>query len=156
VFVKYYTHLERAFSELASAFTAQDVLSNEWAIDAYRDGERLTTRIGMGGVGAPLIAKTVELHLEDRRASAEKVTLSISWIATGPTALFPRMDADLSIEPLGGDLTQLSFQGSYKPPSGAPGLLLDRWVLHRVAEATVKNLVDRLARALTEHDSHTE
>jgi hypothetical protein len=27
-------------------------------------------------------------------------------------------------------------------------VLLDRWVLHRVAEASVKNLVDRVAKAL--------
>lgn len=113
MFVRYYTHLERAFSELASAFTAQELALNEWATDAYRDGERLTARIGVGGVEAPLVAKTVELHLEDRHASADKVALSISWTATGPTALFPRMDAELMIEPLGPDLTQLSLQGSY-------------------------------------------
>jgi hypothetical protein len=67
------------------------------------------------------------------------------------------MDADLMIEPLGPDLTQLSFQGSYTPPFGVPGLLLDRWVLHRVAEASVKNLVDRVAKALRTHESvHAE
>ena len=54
------------------------------------------------------------------------------------------------IEPLGPDLTQLTFQGSYTPPLGLPGRLLDRWVLHRVAEANVKNLVDRIAKALRE------
>ncbi len=148
MFIKYYTQLERAFPELASAFTAQELSLNEWATDAYRDGERLTARIGLGGVEAPLVAKTVELHLEDRYASTDRVNLSISWTATGPTALFPRMDADLMIQPLGPDLTQLSFQGSYTPPFGVAGVLLDRWVLHRVAEASVKNLVDRVAKAL--------
>ena len=148
MFIKYYTQMERAFPELASAFMAQDLPLNEWATDAYRDGERLTARIGLGGVEAPLVAKTVELHLEDRYASTDRVNLSISWTATGPTALFPRMDADLMIQPLGPDMTQLSFQGSYTPPFGVPGVLLDRWVLHRVAEASVKNLVDRVAKAL--------
>jgi len=153
VFVKYYTHLEGPFSELASVFSARDFPLNDWATDAYRDGESLTARIGMGGSEAPLVAKTVELHLEDRHASADRVVLSMSWTATGPTALFPRMDADLIIEPLGPDLTQLSFQGSYVPPLGVAGMLLDRWVLHRVAEASVKNLVDRVAKALRTHES---
>lgn len=148
MFIKYYTQLERAFPELASAFTAQELSLNEWATDAYRDGERLTARIGLGGVEAPLVAKTVEFHLKERYASADRVSLSISWTATGPTALFPRMDADLMIQPLGPDLTQLSFQGSYTPPFGVAGVLLDRWVLHRVAEASVKNLVDHVAKAL--------
>ncbi len=148
MFIKYYTQLERAFPELASAFTAQELSLNEWATDAYRDGERLTARIGLGAVEAPLVAKTVEFHLKERYASADRVSLSISWTATGPTALFPRMDADLMIQPLGPDLTQLSFQGSYTPPFGVAGVLLDRWVLHRVAEASVKNLVDHVAKVL--------
>ena len=152
VFVKYYTHLERGFSELAEVFTAQDLPLSEWASDAYRHGENLSARIGVGGVEAPLVAKTVEVHLEDRSVGTDRVALSISWTATGPTALFPRMDAELIIEPLGPDLTQLSFQGSYAPPLGAPGLVLDRWVLHRVAEASVKNLLDRLSEALRTHE----
>jgi len=157
VFVRYYTHVERSFSDLAAAFTAQHLPLNEWATDAYRDGERLTVRIGVGGVAAPLVAKRVELRLEDRYAGADKVVLAVSWTATGSTALFPRMDADLMIEPLGPDLTQLTFQGSYVPPFGVPGSLLDRWVLHRVAEASVKNLVDRVAKDLRSHESaHAE
>lgn len=150
MFVKYYTHLEQSFPELAPAFTAQDLPLNEWARDAYREGERLTARIGVGGTGAPLIAKTVELRLGNTVATVDRVALSISWTATGPTALFPQMDAELMIEPLGADLTQLTFQGSYTPPLGPPGRLLDRWMLHRVAEASVKNLVDRTAKALRE------
>ncbi len=150
MFVKYYTHLEQSFPELATAFTAQDLALNEWATDAYRKGESLAARIGVGGTEAPLIAKTVEVRLGNTVAAADRVTLSISWTATGPTALFPQMDAELMIEPIGPDLTQLTFQGSYTPPLGLPGRLLDRWVLHRVAEASVKNLVDRIAKALRE------
>ncbi|GMQ85499.1 MAG: hypothetical protein BMS9Abin07_1065 [Acidimicrobiia bacterium] len=150
MFVKYYTHLERSFADLASFFTTRDLPLNELATDAYRDGERLTARIGVGGTEA--FAKTVELQLQDLSSAPDKVVLSIGWTATGPTALFPRMDGDLMIEPLGPDLTQLSFQGSYTPPFGAPGLLLDQWVLHRVAEASVKNLVDRVADSLRTHN----
>ena len=157
MFVKYYTHLERPFDELVGSFTATDIPLNEWAIDAYRDAERLTAKIGLGGTKTPLLAKTVEFHIEDRVASADRVSLPINWTATGPTSLFPRMEADLIIEPLGPDLTQLTFQGSYTPPFGAPGLLLDRWALHRVAEASVKNLVDRVANALrTIESDHAE
>ena len=100
--------------------------------------------VGRGGV----VAKMVELEMKDRSAGPDQVVLAVSWTATGATALFPRMEADLTMRPLGPDLTQLSFEGSYEPPLGVPGAVLDRWVLHRVAEASVKNFVDRVAQDL--------
>lgn len=146
MFVRYYTHIERPFSDLAPVFSAQDLPLTERASDAYRDAERLTARISVGGGGA--LAKRVELEIKDRYAGPDQVVLAMSWTATGATALFPRMEADLKIEPLGQDLTQLGFEGSYEPPLGVPGAALDRWALHRVAEAGVKNLVDRVAQDL--------
>ncbi len=145
MFVRYYTHIERLFSEVAPAFTAKDLPLTKRASDAYRDAERLTVRLSVGG-GA--LAKKVELEIKDRYAGPDQVVLAMSWTATEATALFPRMEADLKIEPLGLNLTQLSFEGSYQPPLGAPGAVLDQWALHRVSEASVKNLVDRVAEDL--------
>lgn len=146
MFVRYYTHVERDFADLASVFTAQSLPLSERATDSYRDAERLTVKLHVGSGGA--LAKSVELEIKDRYAGPDQAVLALSWIATGATALFPRMEADLKIEPLGRDLTQLSLEGSYEAPMGAPGAVLDRWALHRVAEASVKNLVDRVAQDL--------
>jgi len=145
VFVKYYTHLERPFSDLVPAFTTQDLPLAERASDAYRHAERLTVRLS---VGTGVLAKMVELEMKDRSAGPDQVVLAVSWTATGGTVLFPRMEADLKMQPLGPDLTQLSFEGSYEPPLGLPGAVLDRWALHRVAEVCVKNFVDRVAQDL--------
>lgn len=60
------------------------------------------------------------------------------------------MDADLLLAPLGTQLTQLALRGSYRPPLGALGRAADRALLHRIAEASVKGFVDRIARALEE------
>lgn len=146
MFVRYYTHLDRSFSDLAPVFSAQNLPLAERASDAYRDAEGLTATISVGSRGA--LAKTIELEIKDRYAGPDQVVLAMSWTATGATALFPRMEADLKIEPLGPALTQLSFEGSYQPPLGAPGAAMDRWALHRVAEASVKNLVDLIAQDL--------
>ncbi len=54
---------------------------------------------------------------------------------------------------MGPGLTHLAFRGSYEPPLGAVGRFMDRALLHRVAELTVKNLVDRLAAAIVERVS---
>jgi len=146
VFVRYYTHIERPFSDLAPVFTAENLPLIERASDAYRDAEELTVRLSVDSGGA--LAKRVELEIKNRSVAPDQVVLAVSWTATGTTALFPRMEADLKLEPLGPGETQLSFEGSYEPPLGAPGAVLDRWALHRVAEASVKNLVDRVAQDL--------
>lgn len=54
------------------------------------------------------------------------------------------MTADLMLVPLGDQLTQIRFEGAYEPPLGGTGRLLDRIILHRVAEVSVENMVDRI------------
>ena len=44
--------------------------------------------------------------------------------------------------------TQLSISARYVPPLGALGSAIDRALLHRVAEATMKDFLDRVATAL--------
>ena len=77
-----------------------------------------------------------------------RLTVPLSWTAEGPTALFPRMDADLMLATLGPDASQLSLRGSYRPPMGAVGRALDRMLMHRVAESSVKGFVDRIAGSI--------
>ena len=64
--------------------------------------------------------------------------------------MFPALDADLEVAPLGTGSTQLSISARYVPPLGKIGRLIDRAVLSRVAEATVKDFLDRVAFAVTE------
>ena len=80
---------------------------------------------------------------------ASTTTLPLEWWATGTTALFPRMDAELTVADLGGSLTQVLFQGNYQPPLGSVGRMLDRAVLHRFAEVSVKDFVDRIVGLLS-------
>jgi hypothetical protein len=72
----------------------------------------------------------------------------LEWWATGTPALFPRMEAELTVADMGGDLTQVRFQGSYEPPLGTVGRILDRTLLSRFAEASVKDFVDRVIAIL--------
>jgi hypothetical protein len=45
--------------------------------------------------------------------------------------------------------TQLTLRGRYEPPLGTLGRQIDRLLLHRVAEATVRSFMRRLAESLT-------
>ena len=75
--------------------------------------------------------------------------LALRWEATGPGGrLFPALDADMSLTPAGEHSTRLSLAGVYRPPLAALGAGLDRAVFHKVADATVRSLLARVANVL--------
>lgn len=119
---------------------------SESADIAYRHGEELLARIG-GGEGK--VAKTVRLELGEPTHGESSTTLPFAWWATGTPFLFPTMDAELVLASMGPALTQVTLQGTYKPPIGPVGKALDRVLLHRFAEASVKDFVDRVVDELT-------
>jgi hypothetical protein len=71
-----------------------------------------------------------------------------------PARLHPR-SADIEVAPLGADQTHLSISGRYEPPMRAIGRILDRTLLHRVAEATVKDFLDRVAERIRTREPAT-
>jgi hypothetical protein len=116
---------------------------------AYGDGLTGLVRVGpLGGVKG--VSKLVRVHVLDVVTRGESAVLALRWEATGPgSQLFPVLDADISLTPAGEHATRLSLAGSYRPPFGAVGAGLDRAVLRRVADATVRSLLARVADVLT-------
>lgn len=146
MFVYYYVHLAVPADRASARLKALTGLENA-AEAAYREGEVLRTRLSPHE-GA-FLTKAVRLTVGAPQRGPGEITVPITWVAIGTPGLFPRMDADLVLTDLGSDLTQLTFRGSYRPPLGSVGRVVDRTILHRVAESCVKSFVDRLARALT-------
>ena len=62
--------------------------------------------------------------------------------------LFPALDADLTLRPAGEQATVLTLVGAYRPPLGGLGAGLDRAILHRVATATIRTFLGRVADAI--------
>jgi hypothetical protein len=151
MFVYYFVHLRLAFDTVERRLL--DVLSGleEYAAAAYREGEKLRATVGVGGDSKPLIAKTVEIDVGEPLRGQTETEVPISWRATGAPGLFPQMDAGIVVGSLGPELTQLILRGSYEPPFGLIGRALDRTMFHRVAEASVKGFVDRIATSI-EHE----
>ena len=81
------------------------------------------------------------------------VVYPISWTATGAQALFPKLTGELVLSHVGPEKTKLSLEATYQPPLGHLGRVVDRVVLGRFAESTVKNWVDQLAEALISEGS---
>ena len=143
--VYYYGHVNGTLEEVSAAIGDAEGQVSAWARLAYRKGEELRTRIDAG----PFIpAKEVEITLGQPMGRSSSVIIRIDWKATGVDALFPTMSADLVLQPVGPGLVSVVFRGSYHPPLGGFGRILDRTVLHRLAEASAKAFLDQLCRAV--------
>jgi hypothetical protein len=90
----------------------------------------------------------VEITVGEPYRSSIRTSLPLSWTAPGTGSLFPSLDADVDVARLGSERTLLSISARYRPPLGPVGRALDRAVMHRVAEATVKDFLDHVAEAL--------
>ena len=95
------------------------------------------------------MSKLVEVHFLEVVTRGESAVLALRWEATGPGGrLFPALDADICLTPAGEHSTRLSLAGVYRPPLAAVGAGLDKAVFHRVADATVRSLLARVADVL--------
>ena len=76
--------------------------------------------------------------------------LTLRWEATGPGgALFPTLDADITLTPAGPDTSLLTLDGAYRPPLAALGASLDRTILNRVATPTGRSLLSQIAESIS-------
>ena len=115
---------------------------------AYGDGLAGLVRVGPLGA-APGMSKLVEVHVRDVVTRGESAVLALRWEATGPGGrLLPALDADIWLAPAGEHSARLSLAGVYRPPLAAVGAGLDKAVFHRVADATVRSLLARVADVL--------
>lgn len=150
MFVQYFNRIELPLPVVEARLDDIRASMEEWADVAYREGEQLRARVGPGVDG---YAKTVNLTIGQPEIRSAGLVYPISWTASGPTALFPRLNADLILTHLGHDTTQMSIVGTYQPPLGPVGYVVDRILLKKVAEATIQDWLDRVSEALIEESS---
>jgi len=117
------------------------------ATKANHHGDRLLAEVGFGD--EVRIAREVAIDLGSPLRLPTKTIVPLRWTATGASGLFPSLDADLEIAPLGQDRCQLSLSARYVPPLGALGRVIDRALLFRVAEATIKNFLDQVRDSIS-------
>jgi hypothetical protein len=147
MFARYFVELPLPADRLERALLASP---EAWlpglAVEAHAHGERLLAEVGFGErvhvsrrviveVGRPLHRHTTTL-------------LPIRWRPASAMGLIPELDGDLEVAALTPAASQLSISARYTPPLGSVGAAIDRALLHRVAEATLKDFLDRIAEAL--------
>jgi hypothetical protein len=104
----------------------------------------------VGPLGAvPGLSKVVQVQVQDLRAIGDSARFALRWEVAGPGgALFPALDADITLTPAGEQAATLTLTGAYRPPLGTAGVALDRAVLHRVATATTRAFLHSIAEAI--------
>ena len=152
MFVRYFTLVPLHLGVVQQRLGGLRQALEGWAGVAYREGEELRAKVGpsVGGY-----AKEVRLVIGVAEIHRTGLVYPISWTATGAQSLFPKLTGDLVLSHVGPDQTKLSLEANYQPPMGPLGRVVDRVVLGRFAESTVKNWVDQLAEALISESSVT-
>lgn len=149
MFVRYFLDLALPFRDVEHAFLDEPTA---WlpgvAQDADDRGERLLGEVGFGENRR--VGKRIEITVGGPAHLSGTTLLPITWKATGAGGVFPALEADLEVAPVGPDRTQLSISARYRPPMGGVGRALDRALLHRVAEATIKDFLDHVGEALAQ------
>jgi uncharacterized membrane protein len=138
------TSLQAVSTRLRRLLVAQELA--DFAASAAGDGETVQLRAGIAGVSKQIAVQALEpVYGPDR------VVVAMRWVATGLTGdLFPTLDGNLELRGLCADATEVVLIGSYRPPLGRTGEVIDHLLMGRVARRTVQSFVSRLARAVTE------
>jgi hypothetical protein len=155
MFVRYYLELSLPFAEVEEALLHSP---GDWVPGLAQDaGARGELLLGEVGFGPPRrrVEKRVQITLGSPFRLASKTVLPMTWHATGVETLFPSLEADLEVAALGASRTQLSVSARYRPPLGPVGRVIDRALLHRVAEATIKDFLDRTGEILLSRGAST-
>jgi hypothetical protein len=146
MFLRYYVELDLPTERVEPALLESP---SSW-LPALVDGaveraEPLLAEVGVGSNGLR-VAKRVVVRLGQPIKFPSKLSLPMTWEPGG--RLLPTLNAELEVASLGRARTQLAISGRYDPPLGTVGRTVDRLALHRVAEATIKDFLDRVAVAI--------
>ena len=148
MFVRYFVELSLPVAAVERALVdSQPEWLSAMAGQAQARGDELLGQVGVGPLG-PRLGRRVAIQLGEPVQFPSMVSLPLTWEPVGLEGVLPRLDATLELGSLGADRTQLAISARYRPPLGVVGQAMDRVLLHRVAEATLKDFLDRLGSAI--------
>jgi hypothetical protein len=99
-------------------------------------------------IGGVPVRKRVAIAFGDPVKTSTWAVIPISWTATSIQKLFPVMNGKVEVAPSSKDETRLTVSGMYEPPLGKLGEQLDEALMHHVAEGTVRELAESIAKKL--------
>ena len=99
-------------------------------------------------IGGVPVRKRVVVTLGEPVKTATWTVIPLDWKATFPEHLFPKMTGRIELAPVDANVSRLTVSGMYEPPLGKLGKQLNETVMQGVADATVKELAEAIAKRL--------
>ncbi len=121
----------------------------ESSAGAEKIDARLRAQFGSGAFSVT-VQKRARVEVGEVARKKGSVTVPLVWEASGYGGLFPVMDAVMQVIRVGPTTSRLVFWGRYDPPLGRPGQMIDKYIAHQVARATVRGFVRSVARKLAD------
>jgi hypothetical protein len=141
VFVQHSLHIEKSIESVTSALTTGP---RKWFPRIDGDG---SAAVGPSVAGLGLRRK-VRVSIGEPVAGGSWTEVPVAWHATSLTKMFPVMTGKVELAPVDARVTRLTVRGMYEPPFGRLGKHLDDAFMHSVAEATVRDLAESIAKRL--------
>lgn len=110
-------------------------------------GDRVTGELTYRQAGRR-VSRRIEITVGPVQRFAYGVTVRLEWQAADHARLYPTLDGHLRLERGQPSGAVLRLAARYRPPGGRVGATADRTVLHRVAEASVTDFLERIAKNL--------
>ncbi|MDA8309038.1 MAG: hypothetical protein M0Z46_00170 [Actinomycetota bacterium] len=111
------------------------------------EAEHQLVRLGPSSLGE-LITREIRVRLGPASTLDDGIVVPLRWEDARRPTLFPVLDGNLQVAPLGDGCSRLVLYASYRPPFDGLGRALDQALLHRVAESTIRSFLRKVAETL--------
>lgn len=108
-------------------------------------GAELRAKLGPITVTQEVAIEVVEIRAATSPTNQPATELVLEWKAMRQSGLFPTMRATLSVYPLSATETQLDLAGTYDPPLGMLGDVIDAISMHKVAQSSITGFIQEVA-----------
>ncbi len=148
-------HLEKVLDEPYESLVARlRAGPQSWLPGFEQDGDRLTAELATEQAGRR-VRRRIEVRTGPVQRFGYGVTVRIEWRGAQHPELYPRLEGHLRLERRQLAGSRLRLDARYTPPGGAVGAAIDRAVMHRVAESSTRDFVDRVAKLLASPPAET-
>lgn len=118
-----------------------------WLPGFAGQGERISGELTFQQSGAR-VRRRIEVKIGPVQHFAYGVTVQVAWKGARHSELYPELEGHLRLERQGDGASMLRLDARYTPPGGRVGASVDRAVMHRVAESSVRDFVTGVAKLL--------
>jgi hypothetical protein len=146
-FIEDFVDVASPFDTLRARFSGDGRWLAPLATVATQDGDIFQMRIGPSWA-AGIVTREVNVTLWPPRQRGYALARSLTWTPSDWQFLFPLLDGDLELAPIGPDQCRISLAATYTPALGRFGAHVDRTLLHRVAASTVRSFITQIATKL--------